>query len=113
MNCLVVSDLHYTLKQFDWVSNVAQNFDVVVIAGDHLDISGHMDTRAQIAVILTYFKHLQAKTQIVVCSGNHDLDARNAAGEKYPKWISKVRDLGIPTDGDRLSVKETLFTIYP
>ena len=113
MNCLVVSDLHYTLKQFDWVLNRAPDFDVVVIAGDHLDISGHMDARAQIAVILTYFKHLQAKTQVVVCSGNHDLDARNAVGEKYPKWISKVRDLGIPTDGDCLSVNETLFTICP
>ena len=39
MKCLLISDLHYALKQFDWASNVAQDFDVVVIAGDHLDIS--------------------------------------------------------------------------
>jgi len=43
MKCLLTSDLHYTLKQFDWVISVAQNFDVVVIAGDHLDISSTVE----------------------------------------------------------------------
>ena len=38
MKCLVVSDLHYALKQFGWAIAVAADFDVVV-AGDHLDIS--------------------------------------------------------------------------
>ena len=42
MKCLLVSDLHYSLKQFDWVTDVAPSFDVVVIAGDHLDISGFL-----------------------------------------------------------------------
>ena len=45
MKCLLTSDLHYALKQFDWVSNVAKNFDVVVIAGDHLDISSAVISR--------------------------------------------------------------------
>ena len=113
MKCLLVSDLHYTLKQFDWVSSMAGEFDVVVIAGDHVDVSSHVDARAQIAVIVTYLKRLQTKTKLIVCSGNHDLDARNSAGEKYPKWISKVHALGIPTDGDCLAVDDTLFTICP
>ena len=43
MKCLLISDLHYTLKQFDWVSNVAKDYDVVVIAGDHLDISSTVE----------------------------------------------------------------------
>jgi Icc-related predicted phosphoesterase len=113
MRCLLVSDLHYTLKQFDWVLNSAKTYDVIVIAGDHLDISSTVDIRAQITVILAYLKRLSAKTQIVVCSGNHDLDARNAAGEKYAKWILKVRQFGVPTDEDCLMVERTLFTICP
>jgi Icc-related predicted phosphoesterase len=40
---LLVSDLHYTLKQFDWVHAVAGEYDVVVIAGDHLDVAGVAD----------------------------------------------------------------------
>ena len=39
MRGLLVSDLHYALKQFDWVHAVADRFDLVVIAGDSLDIS--------------------------------------------------------------------------
>jgi predicted phosphodiesterase len=39
MKCLVVADLHYSLPQYDWVVNVAEQFDLVIIAGDHLDLS--------------------------------------------------------------------------
>jgi Icc-related predicted phosphoesterase len=113
MKCLLVSDLHYALKQLDWVSTVAKDLDVVVIAGDHLDISSSVDARVQITVILTYLKRLRAQTRLIVCSGNHDLDARNTTGEKFAKWISKVRHLGLPTDGDCLTVDGTLFTICP
>lgn len=111
VKCLLVADLHYTLRQFDWVANVAKDYDVVVIAGDHLDISSPVEVRAQIVVVLTYLKRLHDNTTLIVCSGNHDLDARNDVGEKFPKWISKVRDLGIPTDGDCLTVDGILFTI--
>ncbi|OOO03395.1 MAG: hypothetical protein USCGTAYLOR_00431 [Chromatiales bacterium USCg_Taylor] len=113
MRWLLVSDLHYALKQFDWVLNEAKAFDVVVIAGDHLDISSTVEIRAQIAVTLTYLRRRHAKTRLIVCSGNHDLDARNAAGEKFARWISKVRKFGVPTDEDCLVVNGTLFTICP
>ena len=33
MKLLLVSDLHYALKQFDWTTSVAPDFDVVIIAG--------------------------------------------------------------------------------
>ena len=113
MKCLLVSDLHYALKQFDWVLNAAKDFDVVVIAGDHLDISSTVEARVQITVILTYLKRLHTKTRLIVSSGNHDLDARNTSGEKFAKWISKVRNIGTPTDGDCFAVGSTLFTICP
>lgn len=113
MKCLLVSDLHYALKQFDWVLNTAKDFDVVVIAGDHLDVSSTVEARVQITVILTYLKRLHAKTRVVVSSGNHDLDARNTAGEKFAKWITKARTLGALTDGDCFTVGEALFTVCP
>ena len=113
MRCLLVSDLHYTLKQFDWVLSRADVFDVVVIAGDHLDISSTVSIQAQITVILAYLKRLSAKTRVIVCSGNHDLDARNAAEEKYARWISRTRQFGIPTDADSCEIDGTLFTICP
>ncbi|WP_139558505.1 metallophosphoesterase family protein [Methylotetracoccus oryzae] len=113
MKCLVVSDLHYTLKQFDWVLQAAEKFDLVVIAGDHLDISSTVALPAQVTVILTYLKRLQSKTRVIVCSGNHDLDARNGDGEKFAKWIQRARHSGVPTDNDCVIVQDALFTICP
>jgi Icc-related predicted phosphoesterase len=112
MKCLLVSDLHYTLKQYDWVDRLAGDFDVVIIAGDHLDISSTVSLDAQVVVILKYLQRLHAKT-LLVSSGNHDLNARDAANEKVARWISRVRQLGVLADGDRLEVGETVFTICP
>ena len=113
MKCLLLSDLHYALKQFDWAVSVAEDFDVVVVAGDHLDISGHVEGQAQIIVILNYLRRLNTRVKLVVSSGNHDLNARSEAGEKVARWMSKVRNLGVSTDGDVLDVDGSLFTICP
>ena len=78
MKCLLVSDLHYTLKQYDWVARVAEAFDLVVIAGDHLDISSAVSLDAQVVVILKYLQRVGAKTKLLVSSGNHDLTARGS-----------------------------------
>src|SRR5258707_311631 len=98
MRFLLVSDLHYALKQYDWTTAVADDFDTVVIAGDHLDIASPVEGSVQIIVILKYLKRLMASTQIVVSSGNHDLDHRDAAGEKTAQWMRRVRRMGIPAD---------------
>lgn len=113
MKILLVSDLHYALKQYDWTVAAAPDFDVVVIAGDHLVVPGHVDGSVQIVVILKYLKRLMESTQIVVSSGNHDLDVRDPSGEKVARWMNKVRQMGIPTDGDTVTFGRTLITICP
>jgi Icc-related predicted phosphoesterase len=114
MKCLLVSDLHYAIKQFDWIHHAAHGFEVIAIAGDHLDISSTVALEAQIAVILKYLRRLRAVTQLVVCSGNHDLNWANPEGEKVARWMTRVRGLDIATDGDSLQTGDgTLFTICP
>ncbi len=113
MKFLLVSDLHYALKQYDWTAAVAPNFDAVVIAGDHLDIAGQLTGGVQIVVILKYLKRLAERAKVLVSSGNHDLDVRDETGEKIARWMSKVRQLGIPTDGDSVAYGDTLVTICP
>jgi Icc-related predicted phosphoesterase len=110
---LLVSDLHYVLKQYDWTAAAAPGFDVVVIAGDHLDIAGQLDGGVQIVVILKYLKRVAARAQVIVSSGNHDLDRRDETGEKVASWMSRVRQMGIPTDGDSVAFGDTLVTICP
>ncbi len=113
MRCLVVADLHYSLPQLDWLVSAAPQFDLVIFAGDALDIGSMVDFRAQIVVVKKYLALLAATTRVILCSGNHDLDERNAEGEKISRWISEVRELGIACDGDSLTVGDILFTVCP
>ena len=113
MRILLVADLHYSLPQFDWVLECAGDFDMVVMAGDHLDLAALLDPSAQTIVVRKYFEKLAAKTQLVVCSGNHDLDANNEAGEKIAKWLKGKHMRAIPSDGESFFAGDTLFTICP
>lgn len=111
MRCLFVADLHYALPQFDWLLQAGPGYDLVVLAGDCLDVGSIVDFSAQTLVVRKYLQRLAANTRLIVCSGNHDLDSRGANGEKVPRWIEDIRALGIRTDGDSLVVGDTLFTI--
>ena len=113
MKLLLVSDLHYTLKQFDWVYQVADRFDLVVIAGDHLDIAGVAALEAQIVVITKYLARIQSKTRLLVSSGNHDLDLRNADGERVAAWINGKKFPGIGVDGQYVDIGDTGVTVCP
>lgn len=112
MRCLVVADLHYSLPQFDWVLSAAPHFDVVIIAGDALDIGSAVDFRAQIVVLRKYLARLSEVTRVLLCSGNHDLDERDETGEKISRWIADI-GLGIAHDGDSVTIGDTFFTICP
>ena len=113
MKYLVTADLHYTLKQYDWVLRMAPEFDVVILAGDLLDIASYVDGRAQTVVVLKYLQRISAVTRLITCSGNHDLDSHNAQGERVAKWFEKVRRLGIVADGDSFEIDGIFFTICP
>ena len=113
MRCLVVADLHYSLPQFDWLLAAAPEFDVVIFAGDALDIGSFVDFRAQILVVKKYLSLLSGMTRVILCSGNHDLDERSAEGEKIARWVGDVRELGIACDGDDLTIGDVRFTVCP
>src|SRR5690242_5458019 len=90
MKILVVADIHYALPQFDWVVEVAPRYDLVVIAGDLLDTNSLVDPGTQIVVVLKYLRKLRELARLVVCSGNHDLDAVGPGGEKQALWMEEV-----------------------
>jgi Icc-related predicted phosphoesterase len=113
MRILLVSDLHYTLQQLDWVTSVGGDYDLVVVAGDHLDIASIVEPDAQIAVVLEYFSRLATKTTVAACSGNHDLNARNEHGERSARWLEAARRSGVFVDGTSLITTRVLVTVCP
>ena len=111
MRILLVSDLHYTLRQLDWVVAATPRFDLVVLAGDHLDLSSTVPLETQMVVVLQYLSLLQAAGTVVACSGNHDLTGPDRHGEQAALWMSDVRRAGVATDGDSVVVDDTLITV--
>ncbi|MEM7446542.1 MAG: metallophosphoesterase [Pseudomonadota bacterium] len=113
MKCLLVADLHYDLRKFDWVVEAAAHMDVVVLAGDHLDLASAVARPAQAIVVEKYFRRIRERAPLLVCSGNHDLDSRDAVGELTSKWLGKARLYDVPTDGDAYTIGDTLFSVCP
>jgi Icc-related predicted phosphoesterase len=113
LRILLVSDLHYTLPQLDWVVRVAPRFDLVVLAGDSLDISSSVPLEAQAVVIVRYLSLLKAAAPVVIASGNHDLTGPDQRGEQCALWLAAARAAGVPIDGDSWRRGETLVTVCP
>jgi Icc-related predicted phosphoesterase len=113
MKMLFVADLHYALKQFDWLIASAANYNPVIIGGDLLDLGSVLDADIQIMVIEKYLYRLRQHTSVVVCSGNHDLDGCNAAGEAVASWLHDVKAENLFVDGTSVELSGALLTICP
>ncbi len=113
MRCLLVADLHYDLRKFDWVLVAAGHVDLVVLAGDHLDAGSAVPRSAQAVIVEKYLRRIRAQVPLIVSSGNHDLDSRDGHGRMVTRWITRARRYDVPTDGDSHRIGDTLFSICP
>ena len=96
MRCLVVADLHYSLPQFDWL-----------LGGGARIRSRHLCRRCTRHRLDGRFSRpdpggqevpdaAAGHTRVILCSGNHDLDERNAEGEKISRWVGKSANSASP-----------------
>jgi Icc-related predicted phosphoesterase len=113
MRLLLVSDLHYSLPQLDWVVAASASFDVVVVAGDSLNINSPVPLDAQSVVVQRYLALIGSMTRLVVSSGNHDLTGPDTGGEQAALWLHDWRGENIHTDGDALVLDRTRLTVCP
>lgn len=117
MRLLLVSDLHYRLPQFDWLMSAATDrelgLDLIVIAGDLLDIRSGVPLSAQSVAMSAQLRALGSRIEVLSASGNHDLDSRDAAGEKTARWLSRAASDRVHVDGESVMVDDTLFTVCP
>lgn len=113
MRLLVVADLHYALKQYDWLLDAAPDFDAVVIAGDLLEIASMVDIDAQIVVVRTYLRKLTERTRLFVCSGNHDLDGAAEGEERLARWLTDLAGAGLIADGECVRLDGLRVSVFP
>jgi predicted MPP superfamily phosphohydrolase len=107
MRILFVADLHYALRQFDWLTAKAGDYDLVIIGGDLLDLGSPLDFDVQIVVVEKYLHRIRQNTRLLVSSGNHDGDSRNAANESFAGWLRQSRAEGLFVDGDSVVIGDT------
>ncbi len=113
MRMLFVADLHYELKQFDWLMAHAADFDAVIIGGDLLELGSTLDPDVQIVVVEKYLGRLCREARLLVSSGNHDGDARSAANESICNWLRELKTGRLFVDGDSVELGDVLITICP
>lgn len=113
MRILFVADLHYTLRQYDWLTANAGLYDLVIIGGDLLDHGSALDFDVQIVVVEKYLHRIRQKTPLLVSSGNHDGDGRNPADESFAQWLLLARAEGLFVDGDSVMLGDTRVTACP
>jgi len=113
MRILMVGDVHYDLRQLDWVLARAAEYELVVIVGDLLDISSTVPLDAQIPVVMQYLQRLAERTAVAVCSGNHDLTGLDADGEQAAGWLARATDFGVVVDNGSLVVGDAQIDVHP
>jgi hypothetical protein len=110
---LFAADLHYTLKQLDWLVANAGKYDLVIIGGDLLDLGSALDSDVQIVVVEKYLRRIHRNAPLLVSSGNHDGDSRNAADESVAEWLLLSRADGLYVDGESAVLEGTRVTACP
>src|SRR5688572_20534519 len=91
----------------------AAEYDAVVIGGDLLDLGSALDIDVQIVVMEKYFTRLRQLTRLVVSSGNHDGNSRNAGNESVARWLVEAKAPQLFVDGDSVQLDDTLITVCP
>lgn len=110
MRALLVSDLHYDLRKLDWVMEQTTDLDLLVVAGDLLNVGSSVPLDAQIVVALEYLARFAQRVPTVICSGNHDLDHRTGGDEKATRWVLEAHANGVVVDGGSTMVGDWLVT---
>src|SRR6185295_14117640 len=113
MRFLFVADLHYELKQFDWLMTHVADFDALIIGGDLLELGSTLEPDVQVVVVEKYLGRLCRQRPLLVSSGNHDGDARSAANESICNWLRDLKAGQLFVDGDSVEMGDVLITICP
>lgn len=104
MRILHVADLHARWRWYDWLKLQAGRFDLVVVAGDLVDMLDDRTLGAQMREVSERIASFPGR--VAICSGNHDAFLEQSADPnlKQPEWIQHLRSYHVIVDGDSVEV---------
>jgi len=113
MRILALADLHYSLRQFDWISEHLSEFDLLVLAGDMLDLSSGVDLDVQEVVVGKYMNRFASSRVLLSASGNHDIHETLTHGERAAVWMESLNSSTLKSDYESYEFSDILFTVCP
>ncbi len=113
MKILVVADLHYSLRQYDWLKSVRHEADLLIVAGDLLDLAAAVDLDVQAVVMHNYLSAFSSTRPLLASSGNHDLTGEDGDGEPAAMWLRETGLRGFHTDLQTYHDENLTITICP
>ena len=113
MRILVVSDLHYKLRHYDWLVEAASQVDAVALVGDLADVVNAVPHAVQTVVLTNYLAMLADRGPVFAASGNHDLDGPGAHGEQVASWLQRAGIDGVHVDGSSVDLDDVRITVCP
>ncbi|MDX6766163.1 MAG: metallophosphoesterase [Candidatus Methylacidiphilales bacterium] len=111
MRILAAADLHYALRQFDWLGTDAPACDLLVLAGDLLDMGSSVDLEVQEVVVQKYLRRYSAGKVLLTSSGNHDIQDLSPTGERTARWMKELGGDSIKSDYDSHEQDGVLFSV--
>ena len=114
MRILAVADLHYALRQFDWVGEHLENFDLLVLAGDLLDLGSAVDLDVQEVVVEKYLRRFASTAHAAFLLGKprHPGNPQSMASAPPPGWNPSDHHASNPTTIPT-KAENILFTVCP
>ncbi len=98
MTILHVADLHFQKPWYQWLENSAPPHDLLVIAGDLLDLSHPAPHERQVRWVTDWLRDYPRP--VSVCSGNHDLVWDSEHHVWWPaRWLQSLKGTDRWVDG--------------
>lgn len=113
MRILATADLHYALRQFDWLEERLDPADLLILAGDLLDLGSPVDLDVQEVVVRNYLRRYARRCTVLCSSGNHDIRETLPDGERVARWMETLAAPTLRPDYTSWQREEVLFTICP
>lgn len=110
---LHVSDLHFNQQQFLWITQQANQYDVICLTGDLIDDSIHQSLNCQQQVQWIQDWLLSINIPICICSGNHDVIAFSDREQSSAHWLNTLTGQHVYTDNMTVTIGNMLFGCLP
>lgn len=113
MRILATADLHYALRQFDWLGGQVEHYDLLILAGDLLDLSSPVELDVQEVVVGKYLRRFASRRMLLSSSGNHDIERADDDAEREATWMKALNAPNLKPDYACFDRDGVVFTICP